>query len=700
MSNHSVTCQYFSNTASCLSIARVPRDFFGRWRFVAWFFVFAVLAAASMDAAAQVTRPFAIRYSVNQNGDIKLIGNALMTCPASADCTLAQQGTANGTGLNNNDFALIDIDIDGDASTFNSSQATLSMPAGSTVLFAGLYWGARSASAQRGQVLFKTPSAFGYSNVTASAVDTSGGGSANNYGAFADVTAAVAAAGNGVYTVANVQREVGAGRWAGWVLTVVYQNNSDTLKNLVVYDGYALVNNANPVTVVPSGFLTPLSGPVTTRVGAAGFDGDLGFTGDGFSVNGTALTDSLNVTNNFFNSVLSENGVQLPGRNPSFINNFGTDIDRVNVPTGVVPNGATSATLQLTAPNENYHPVLITFATDLYVPIITQNVTKTVSDLNGAPLVAGDTMRWTIAMSNTGQDTGTNLILKDPIPAGTTYVPGSLVIISGANAGTKTDAVADDQAEFSNVPASCAPVANPCVIFRLGTGATGAAGGNLAFGEATSLRFDTTVNAGLPAGTQITNSASISYSGQTLGATFSTTSASASGTLLGAPTIAKSFTPSIVNVGGTSTLTVVLSNPAANPASLTGVTFTDTYPAGVTNSATPAPNVICTAGSTPGTLTGGAALGNTIGMTPGATILAGGNCTVTVQVIATAAGSLVNTTGNVASTNGGTGTTASATLFSGKVSITKSFSVPTFEVGAISTITFVQIGRASCRERV
>jgi len=60
-------------------------------------------------------------------------------------------------------------------------------------------------------------------------------------------------------------------------------------------------------------------------------------------------------------------------------------------------------------------------------------------------------------------------------------------------------------------------------------------GGSLAFGQSTSFTFDTTVNAGIPAGTNITNSASVSYSGQTLGATFSTTSAAASLTVLAPP---------------------------------------------------------------------------------------------------------------------------------------------------------------------
>jgi len=388
------------------------------------------IAIVSQDASAQITRPFSQRYSTNDNGDIKLIGNTVMTCsPAGGDCALAQAGTANPTGLHNQSFLMVYIDTDSDPSTFNSTSATLAMPAGSTVKFASLYWGGRSASAQRGQVLFKTPASFGYATVNASVVDTAAGGQANNYSAVADVTALVAASGNGVYTAANIQSTQSAaladGYWGGWMLVVVYQNASDTLKNMVVYDGYALVNAANSISLTPSGFLTPLSGPVTTRVGTGGYDGDLSLVGDVFTVNGVQMVDALNTSNDFFNSSISENGVQLPGRTPSYSNNFGVDVDRVNVPVGVVPNGATSATLGLATSGENYHPNLVTFATDLYVPIITQNVTKTVQDLNGAPLVAGDVMRWTIGMSNTGQDTGTNLIVKDPIPTGTTFVPGS-----------------------------------------------------------------------------------------------------------------------------------------------------------------------------------------------------------------------------------------------------------------------------------
>ncbi len=400
----------------------------------------------------------------------------------------------------------------------------------------------------------------------------------------------------------------------------------------------------------------------------------------------------------YFNSTISDLGTLVTSRDPSDRNTFGTDIDRTNAPSGVVANGATSATVVITTGGEQYYPHVLTTAFDLYVPVITPNVVKTVADVNGGALAPGDTLRWTISLSNTGIDTGTNVILKDPIPANTTYAPGSLNIVSGANAGVKSDTAAppaNDQAEFSVNAAACAPVTAPCVIFRLGTGATDTLGGSLPFGASTSITFDTTVNAGVTSGTMISNTASISYSGQTLGSTFSTTSAAASMTVLAPPLISKSFSASPIAINGTSVLSIVVSSPLASPSNMTGVSFTDNYPqdvggnlaADLLNTATPNPAVSCTPGSAAGTLTGGAAGGASIGMT-GATLAPGGSCTVTVNVTSAVAGNYLNTTGNVTSTSSGTGGTASATLAVGTPSIAKAFAPASIVTGGTSVITF------------
>ena len=681
----------------------VQQQAFRRLRLYALLLLLATMQQMLMasDVHAQA-RAFTQRFNTNDNGDIRLIGNTVKTCDSTTvgavgQTTCVAARTATDTNNDNGSYAIIDVNVDG-APNFNSSTAILSLPAGSTVLFAGLYWGARSASVGRGQVLFRTPGSGGYAPVTASIVDTGGGGASNNYQAFADVTAQVAAGGNGTYGVANIQANNGNdgnGFWGGWSLVIAYKNLGDTLKNLAVYDGYQVIVAAGTVTITPSGFLTPLSGTVNARVGFVVYDGDPGpgafALGEQVTINGTVLSNAANPVNDVMNSTISDLGTLIGAgsRNPFDRNTFGLDVDRFSVPAGVIPNGATSATVTMSsaAGGEVYYPQVLTTAIELYVPIITPNVTKTVTDLNGGALVPGDALRWTISLSNTGVDTGTNVILKDPIPANTTFVSNSLVIATGANSGAKTNGSGDDQAEFSNVPATCAPVASPCVIFRLGTGANAVNGGNLPQNASTSVQFDTTVNAGVTSGTSISNSATISYSGQTLGSTFSTSSSAASLVVQVPPLISKSFSANPIAVNGTSVLTIVVSSPASSPTTMTGVTFSDTYPAGLVNTASPSPAVSCSPGATAGSITGGASGGNTIGMTS-ATLPAGTNCTVTVNVTSAVAGNYTNTTGTVSSTNAGTGGTATATLGVGKPAISKSFSVASILANGTATVTF------------
>jgi uncharacterized repeat protein (TIGR01451 family) len=638
-------------------------------------------------AQAAQARNFAARYTINTNGGLTLIGNSQMTCNSgTAGCSTAQTGSGSAS---NNAWPSVNIDVDSDATTFNSTTSDLSIPAGSTVLFAGLYWGSiepATPCAACSQVLLKTPTSFGYTVVNASVFDTALNGVLVGYQAYADVTSLVSAGGSGTYTLANLQQEVGAtanGDQSGWTLVVVYGNSSLPLRNLTVFDGFIFVAGGTTVNIPVSGFLTPLSGPVTTRLGVVTYDGDLGTAGDTFSLNGTNLSDAANPANNFYNSTVSEFGNNVTTRNPSYVDTLGFDLDHINVPSGILGNGATSATVTSVSPSgsEQYWLGVITFDTDLYVPIVTPNLTKTATDVNGGQLVAGDILRWTISMSNTGLDTATNLTLTDPIPSTVTYSPGSLVVTSGANAGTKTDASGDDQAEYISS-------GTPRVVFRLGTGANSTTGGNLVYTASTALTFDTTVNSGLAAGTPIDNTATISYNGQTIGTTFAGAAAAATSSVEGPATITKSFSPNPIAAGAASMMTIVLANPASNPATVTGVTFTDTYPSGMTNAASPNPSVTCTPGSSAGTITGAAANGTTIGMSPGASIAVGGNCTITVSVTGSTTGNYTNTTGAVASSNGGSGTTASATLSIGRPGITKAFSPTTILANATSTVTF------------
>jgi hypothetical protein len=117
-------------------------------------------------------------------------------------------------------------------------------------------------------------------------------------------------------------------------------------------------------------------------------------------------------------------------------------------------------------------------------------------------------------------------------------------------------------------------------------------------------------------------------------------------------TISKSFSPSLVPVGGasTTTMTVTITNP--NGFSVSGISFSDTYPAGLV------PDVVgaytCSAGSAVFTGTG-FSLGNV-------TLGAGASCSVPILMHATLPGQITNTTSQVTGTGVAAGGPASAIL--------------------------------------
>ena len=342
-----------------------------------------LLLSAAAPLHAQVVRTFTSRFSTNANGTIQIVGNALLTCPAAnASCAAAQAGT--GATIDNNSFSMVDIDIDADATTPNSSQATFTLPPGGTVLFAGLYWGARSNAATRNTVQFRTPALAGYTTLTASQVD------ANNpaYQGFANVTALVQAGGSGGYSVANVQRTLGTDQYAGWALVIVVSDPLELRRNLVVFDGYGTVqSSATTVSIPVSGFLTPSNGAVNAQLGVVAYEGDLGQTGDVLRLNATGLSDAVNPANNIFNSSISRLGSRITAKNPNYANQIGFDADVISA-AGILANGSTSATITLTTGGETYYPGVVTLATQLYVPDLTTTFTKTVTDVNGGTVSA------------------------------------------------------------------------------------------------------------------------------------------------------------------------------------------------------------------------------------------------------------------------------------------------------------------------
>jgi uncharacterized repeat protein (TIGR01451 family) len=547
-----------------------------------------VVSAPSVQAAPTV--PFAARRTFNDNGAIALVGNNLLTCPASAaGCTAAKAASSGGSEVNNNNYVMENVDVDGDASTFNSSNSQLLLPDGSTVLWAGLYWGARvqrgdfgtTTTAPRGQMSLRGPTDTGYRTI-ASQVEFGPNGTDQSYQEFADVTTVAQAEGSGTWWGANVAAGTGKDRYAGWSLVVVYRNPALPLRNLTVFDGFNVISGGNPQTISISGFLAPLAGPVQTQLGMIAYEGDRGSVGDSASLTSGAKTTTLATNespgNNFFNGSNDRNGQNVTTRNPADRNMLGYDIMDFGAPN-TIPNGATSASIKLTTGGETYYPGVVTTAIDLFAPDFTPSV-KTVTNLDGhSPAGPGDTLEYTVNLVNAGGDPAGNAVLTDPLPPNTTYVPGSLAVVNGPGAGPKTDAAGDDQSEFL--------AASRTVRFRVGTGANATAGGTIGVNAATTISFRVTLDAAA-AGTTVSNQASLAYTAQTLNLPFTYVTNPAPTDVVANADLAlsKTTSPDPVIAGQQATSTITVHNNGPNAAE--NVHVRDVLPANVTFvSATP-----------------------------------------------------------------------------------------------------------------
>ncbi len=157
--------------------------------------------------------------------------------------------------------------------------------------------------------------------------------------------------------------------------------------------------------------------------------------------------------------------------------------------------------------------------------------------------------------------------------------------------------------------------------------------------------------------------------------------AAVSVTMIAAASVTKAFAPASVVQGGTSTLTVTLSNQSG--ASLTNAAITDPLPAGVIVAATPATSTTCT-GGTVTAIPGGSSVALS-----GATIPTAG-CNFKVNVVGNTVGTRINTIPAGALTNDQSATnpnaaSANLTVTSG-LTATKSFTPSTVANGGVSQV--------------
>jgi hypothetical protein len=162
-----------------------------------------------------------------------------------------------------------------------------------------------------------------------------------------------------------------------------------------------------------------------------------------------------------------------------------------------------------------------------------------------------------------------------------------------------------------------------------------------------------------------------------------------------APALAKTFAPTSITAGTTSTLTITLGNPNGIPIALTGP-LTDSFPTGLVIDASPNAQTTCSNGSV--TAVAG---GTEVMLDSGAVIPAGDTCTVSVDVTAAASGMFANSIppDSLQTMAGGNTFSADATLNTTPIppTVAKTFGAPSVSVNVPSTLT-ITLGNANATD--
>lgn len=408
---------------------------------------------------------FIQRYSSIRKGGISFIGNTL---------GLSKLSNANQPGLLGSIGAFTSLDNSLKVNNFpngttldytkNGSNAILSLPANSTVLYAEVVWGGLYRSSANNisnlidnNVTFTTP--LGANSIAGDLATKQDfvipveGNTLGFYVRSADVTTLVQNAMNGTYSLQAVPALIEAldnrtndTNHAGWTLAVVYANDALPFRSLNLWVGGEVVSPLVGIAnITLTGFKTPAEANPSGKLFVSSQEGDAVITGDQmlFGQNQFTLTNLSGpnnpLTNFFCSQINDENGIldtsgtfgtrnanANTGTNTSACRQ-GYDITAVDL-TGKLVSEQTTALVRLTTNGDLYLPNAIALQIDNGVnPDL--SVTK---EVDKAVAIKGEVLTYTSTVTNTGSIPLSNTIFTDSIPTGTTFVGGS-VFIDGVN---------------------------------------------------------------------------------------------------------------------------------------------------------------------------------------------------------------------------------------------------------------------------
>jgi len=405
-------------------------------------FLLIALLFIPLFTKAQTTTPFVQRYEKQGiNGDLIILSNT--------NLGKFKDQPYNGPDVNNQSD-MVFIDIDNDASTFNSSSANFTTDACNKIVYAGLYWGTKIPSdiniSSRNEVKFKVPGGAYQDLVADVQLD-------RMY--YKDVTSIATSSTNisGDYFVANVNTkealasESDSNNSAGWALVIVYEDPSKPRKYISTFDGFSRVNGSNPeVDFSYTGFKTPPLGPVEGRIGVVAMEGDLKWTGDKMQFKSdanasfTTLSDAENPANNFFNSKITVDGAHVTNRNVNSENTLGwdqamLDLTALNAGNSLIGNDETGATVRVTTTGDQIFTFLNTFAINIIEPVI--EVLTSVEDDNGTPITLNATIPlgakawYNLNFKNIGTDNAESTYILNTLPINVTLDESTIELPAG-----------------------------------------------------------------------------------------------------------------------------------------------------------------------------------------------------------------------------------------------------------------------------
>ena len=417
-------------------------------------------------------KPDGTSGGMNVKGNITFIANNVL----SIDNSSYDPEDPYDGGSSNGSVNMQYIDIDNDNSTFSSSSDVLSLPACSRVVYAGLYWAGiypyenwgdkkndREREGNPYQMKFKLPGGV-YQDIIADANDVTKReliyDNSVAYICYKDITADIQGLSsvnpdghNGTYVAANIRAirgndPAGLGGSGGWTMVVIYENQTESSKNIAVFDGFANVYEDNNVDISYSGFTTVPVGPdpsnpapVRAKLLAAALEGDRSINWDSFQINnrddgtGTYVdqyTPNVNPRSwssyygmwryNFFNGSISRNDQYVTSRIPNSENTLGFDVDLYelnNTNNSIITNNQTSAHVRFTSNQDTYWPFLNALAVEIIEPklqMVKSVVDGAGNDVQGASVTLGSELWYDISFQNVGTDDARNTIITDRLP--------------------------------------------------------------------------------------------------------------------------------------------------------------------------------------------------------------------------------------------------------------------------------------------